>query len=348
MRRATLFLLVVTATWIVSQNHVCLAAEEVERLEPEMERLIPAGAIVERLAVGFSWAEGPVWDRQGRFLLFSDVVANAIFRWDDSSGVQEFLRPSGYTGSVPRYDFVGSNGLASDSRGRLLICQQGDRRIVRREADGSLTVLVSEYEVKLLNSPNELAVRANGDIYFTDPPYGLPLLDHDPQKELGFNGVYRLTPDGRLTLLTTLLSAPNGIAFSPDEKTLYISNSELRRPIWMAFDVRADGTISNGRIFADATGWDSSLLGVPDGIKVDTEGNLFTAGPGGILVFSPDGRLLGRVHTGEAANCAWGDDGSSLYITADSSLLRLKTGTRGYQVAPFRGKRPRWSSRHEK
>ncbi len=345
MRRATLFLLVAAASWVTLQA-VSLAADTVERLEPEIERLIPADAVVEHLAVGFSWAEGPVWDRRGRFLLFSDVVANAIFRWDDSTGVREFLRPSGYTGSVPRSDFAGSNGLATDSQGRLLICQQGDRRIVRQEVDGSLTVLVSQYEGKRLNSPNDLAVKSNGDIYFTDPPYGLPLLDQDPDKELPFNGVYRLSQDGRLTLLTTLLPAPNGIAFSPDEKTLYVSNSEVRRPIWMAFDVRPDGTISNGRLFADATGWDPGLKGVPDGIKVDTEGNLFTAGPGGILVFSPDGRLLGRVHTGEAANCAWGDNGSTLYITADSTLLRLKTGTQGFVLSPTRGKRTRWSPRH--
>jgi len=302
----------------------------IDRLAPEPDRLLPKAAMLEKLAQGFEWTEGPVWIRQDAFLLFSDIPNNVIHRWQEGKGISQFLKPSGYTGSASRGGEPGSNGLAVDREGRLIICQHGDRRIVRLEKGGIKKVLASEYQGKKFNSPNDLVIRSNGDIYFTDPPYGLEKLNQDPAKELDFNGVYRLTPGGQLTLLTRDMTFPNGIAFSPDERTLYVANSDPQRAVWMAFDVDQDGGIKNGRVFFDATPWVGQYKGLPDGMKVDRQGNLFATGPGGVNVFSPAGKHLGRINPGEAtANCGWGDDGSTLYITADMYLCRIKTSTKG-------------------
>jgi len=220
--------------------------------------------------------------------------------------------------------------LLLDPSGRLVLCQHGDRQIARLEKDGSQTILVSEYQGKRLNSPNDATFKSNGDLYFTDPPYGLNGLNDDPAKELDFNGVYRLTPKGELTLLTREMSFPNGIAFSPDESVLYVANSDPKKAIWMAFPVKNDGTLGTGNVFYDVTSQVGQYPGLPDGLKVDRKGNLFATGPGGVSIFSPDGQLLGRIDTGVAtANCGWGDDGSVLYITADSYLCRVKTNTNG-------------------
>ncbi|RPI24656.1 MAG: SMP-30/gluconolactonase/LRE family protein [Acidobacteria bacterium] len=301
----------------------------IERLDSQFDRLVPKEAVLEKVAQGFEWSEGPVWLRQGKFLLFSDIPNNVIVKWEEGKGTSEFLKPSGYTGSGSGSKEPGSNGLALDNQGRLIICQHGDRQIARLEKDGRKTVLAARYDGKRFNSPNDLVVRSNGDIYFTDPPYGLLKLNDDPAKELDFNGVYRLSRDGKLTLLTREMSFPNGIAFSPDEKTLYVANSDPKRAIWMAFDVAADG-LKNGRVFFDATPWVGRYKGLPDGMKVDRNGFVFATGPGGVNVFSPQGKHLGRINPGEAtANCGWGDDGSTLYITADMYLCRLKTATKG-------------------
>jgi len=302
----------------------------IERLDSEFDRLVPKTAVLERLEQGFEWTEGPVWIRRGGFLLFCDIPNNVILKWQDGKGISEFLKPSGYTGSTPRAGEPGSNGLAVDREGRLVICQHGDRRVVRLEKDGRKTVLASNFQGKKFNSPNDLVIRSNGDIYFTDPSYGLEKRNDDPAKELDFNGVYRLTAGGQLTLLTRELTFPNGIAFSPDEKTLYVANSDPERAVWMAYEVDKDGVIKNGKVFFDATPWVSRYKGLPDGMKVDRHGNLFATGPGGVNVFSPAGKHLGRINPGEAtANCAWGDDGSTLYITADMYLCRIKTSTKG-------------------
>ncbi len=210
------------------------------------------------------------------------------------------------------------------------MCEHGDRRIARLEADGKKTTLVDRYQGKRLNSPNDVTFSPTGDLYFTDPPFGLPQAFADPARELDFCGVYRLATNGTLTLMTTDLNAPNGIAFSPDGKKAYISNADPTRAIWMVYDVQADGGFSNGRVFFDATAWTATKKGVPDGMKIDKDGNLFAAGPGGIHVFAPDGTHLGSVETGVAtSNCAWGNDGASLYITANTAIYRLKTTTRG-------------------
>ena len=243
-----------------------------------------------------------------------------------------FLNPSGFTGKeVTDSREPGANGLVFDPGGRLVLGQHGDRRVARLEAEGRFATLADRYQGQRFNSPNDAVFKANGDLYFTDPPYGLRGRNDDPKKELPFNGVYRLAKDGTVTLLTREMTFPNGLAFAPDEETLYGANSDPNRAIWRAFDVRDDGTLGKGRVFCDATPRVPSQKGLPDGIKVDRSGNLFATGPGGVLVFDPDGTHLGTLNTGVAtANCGWGDDGSVLYITADMYLCRIRLTTRGY------------------
>jgi len=303
----------------------------IERLAPELDRLIPPGTEIDVLAEGFDWSEGPVWIKADSCLLFSDVPKNVVYQWREGKGVKEFLKPSGYTGSTPRGGEPGSNGLTEDSAGRLVLCEHGDRRVARLEKNGQKTTLADRYQGKRLNSPNDLVFKSNGDLYFTDPPYGLEGNVKDPRKELPFQGVYRLRPHGDLTLLTDGLTFPNGIAFSPDEKTLYVAVSDPNRPVIMAYDVKLDGILANGRVFFDAKPLAApNRKGLPDGLKVDQSGHLFATGPGGVLVLSPSGKHLGTLATGQAtANCAWGNDGSVLYITADMYLCRVKTKTKG-------------------
>jgi gluconolactonase len=303
------------------------SAQEIVRHDSRFDRLIPSNAVVEKLADGYGWAEGPVWNRKEGFLLFSDSPNNSIFEWQEGKGVSLFLKPSGYAGSAPfKGGSPGSNGLAYDAQGRLVICDEGNHRVARLNADGTNTTLADRYMGKRLNRPNDLALKSNGDLYFTDPHF------YDLSRELDFAGVYRLMPSNKLTLLTQELEAPNGIAFSPDEKTLYIANYDSNRAVWMAFEVSADGTISKGRVFFDATAWTKSKPGLPDGMKLDKEGNLFASGPGGLHVFAPDGTHLGGIEfdVDIITNCAWGgDDGSVLYITANTAIYRVKTITCG-------------------
>lgn len=302
----------------------------IERKDARFDRLIPKDAVIEQLAKGFIWAEGPVWIPKGNYLLFSDTRQNTVFQWSESGGVRSFLKPSGYTGQTPRDGEPGSNGLLLDPAGNLVLCQHGDRRIARLEEGGRFTTLVDRYMGKRLNSPNDGVYKSNGDLYFTDPPYGLLKLNDDPAKELPFNGVYRLAKSGELTLLTKDLTFPNGLTFSPDEKTLYVANSDPNRAIWTAYPVLDDGNIGPGKVFADVTALTKTKKGLPDGLKVDKDGNLFATGPGGVLVFAPDGTHLGTLDTGvPTGNCAWGDDGATLYITADTNLCRVKTTTKG-------------------
>jgi gluconolactonase len=300
------------------------------RKDPRFDKLIPRDAKIEKLASGFKWSEGPVWIKDGGYLLFSDIPRNTINKWKEGESISVFLRPSGYTGEKPRGGEPGSNGLRLDPQGRLVLCEHGDRRVTRLEKDGKKTVLADRYMGKRLNSPNDLVFHSNGDLYFTDPPYGLEKNWDDPARELDFCGVYRVSKDGTVTLLTKEMSRPNGIGFSPDEKTLYVANSDPARAVWMAFPVRADGTLGEGRIFFDATSWTKTNKGLPDGLKVDQHGNVFATGPGGVIVFSPQGEHLGTINTGVAtANCAFGEDGTVLYITADSHLCRIRTTTKG-------------------
>ncbi len=298
--------------------------------------------MVEVLAQGFDWSEGPVWVKDGGFLLFSDVPQNTIVRWKKGEGAREWLKPSGYTGREPRGAELGSNGLLIDREGRLVLCQHGDRRIARMEAPLSapaprFSTLAVRCEGARLNSPNDAVFHPNGDLYFTDPPYGLVKQFEDPARELAYQGVFRRHRDGAVSLLTRDMTRPNGLGFSPDEKTLYVSQSDPAAPIWRAFDVRPDGSLGTSRILFDAGSLAKTRRGLPDGLKVDTEGNLFATGPGGVLILTPEGRHLGTILTGQATgNCAFGDDGRTLYITAHMHLMRvrLKATGLGFQV-PF-------------
>jgi gluconolactonase len=303
----------------------------IERRDARLDKLVPKDAQMEQLADGFDWAEGPVWIKDGKYLLFSDVPRNSVMKWKEGDGISLFMKPSGYTGVVDYMPEPGSNGLTVDSAGRVIFCEHGDRRVSRLEKDGGKKTLVDNYQGKRLNSPNDAAFKSNGDLYFTDPPYGLPKNFDDPRRELDFCGVYRLSKDGQMTLLTRDMTRPNGIAFSPDEKTLYVAQSDPEAAVWMAFDVKPDGTVGKGRVFHDATAWaKAGQKGLPDGMRVDKAGNLFATGPGGVHIFAPDGTHLGTFETGQATgNCTWGDDGSTLYIMADMYLVRIKLTTQG-------------------
>jgi gluconolactonase len=303
-----------------------LAVESFLRVDPAFDSLVPAGAQIEKLAAGFTFTEGPLWRPHGT-LWFSDVIGNVVRQWSPDGTVIEILRPGGYEGnSLPAGGFNGPNGMTADRDGAVVLCQHGNRRIVRITRDGKVSTVVDRYQGKRLNSPNDLVFHADGSLFFTDPPYGLPRQDEDPTKELPFNGVYRFA-DGKPQLIIEDLHRPNGLAFSPDYKILYVANSE-RPKMWMRYDVAADGTVRNGRVFADVDR--SQEAGVPDGMKIDALGNMYAAGPGGVWIYSPAGTHLGTIKTPETpANCAWGDDRKSLYITAVTGLYRVKLAVPG-------------------
>ncbi|HEU5155062.1 MAG TPA: SMP-30/gluconolactonase/LRE family protein [Gemmatimonadales bacterium] len=303
---------------------------QITRADPAIDALVPRDAKLEKLAGGFQFVEGPVWVRDGGYLLFSDPNANTIYRWSPDGQVSVYRTKSGYAGvDIGEYHQPGSNGLTLDREGRLVIDQHGSRRVIRVERTGAVTVLADRYEGRRLNSPNDLVFRSDGSLYFTDPPFGLPRVFDDPKKETPWSGVYRLK-DGKLTLLTKELSGPNGIAFSPDEKYLYVDNWDPKRKVIMRYEVSADGSISNGRVFYDIT---RTVPGDDawDGLKVDQRGNLYAAGPAGVYVLSPEGKLLGTIGLPEhVANFNWGDeDGRSLYITASTGLYRIRLSIPG-------------------
>jgi gluconolactonase len=302
-----------------------------ESLDKRFDELIAPDTRIEKIADDLMWSEGPLWDARRKTLLFSDIPRNRVMQWHADDGVSVFLERSGYTGAAPfAGKEPGSNGLTLDLKGQLVLCQHGDRRVSRRETDGSMVPLATNFEGRKFNSPNDLVFDRQGALYFTDPPYGLPDTFKDPAKEIPFQGVYRVSPDGKVTLLTKELEAPNGLAFSPDYQTLYVANSQKHAPIWKAFKLNADGTLGAGRVFADSSKLYQEGDGVPDGMKVDTQGNVFATGPGGVLIYTPDGTLLGRILTGvPTANVAWGEDGSTLFITANHRVLRLRTRARG-------------------
>jgi gluconolactonase len=316
---------------------------DIQILDSGMKQIVPSGATVEKLATGFKWTEGPVWIHAG-YLLFADIPSNSIRKWSPGQGASIFMQPSGYKGSTPfPGPEPGSNAMTLDSLGRLTVAGHARHNVWRLESlnpKGQVTILADQYQGKRLNSPNDLVYKSDGSLYFTDPPYGLATQsDHDPEKRLQVNGVYRINgalhqkagaPPARdkLQLLVSDLPRPNGVAFSPDEKYLYISNSEPKK-IWMRYRVRPDGSLADGKVFYDATSDQS--LGGPDGIKVDENGNLYGAGPGGVWVFSPDGKHLGTIHMPErVGNIAWGGpDRKSLYITASTSIYRIKLNIPG-------------------
>ena len=316
---------------------------KVEKLSPAIEPLIAPGTKLERLATGFKWTEGPVWIHSG-YLLFAEIPSNSIRKWTPHEGTSIFLQPSGYAGSaVYGGPEPGSNGMTLDPRNRLTVAGHARRNVWRLESldsHGQVTVLADAYQGKKLNSPNDLVYKSDGTLYFTDPPYGFRTQkDNDPDKQLRVNGVYRLpgaaeqapgaAPDSsKLQLLISDLPRPNGIVFSPDEKILYVNNSEPKK-LWMRYEVAADGSVNNGRLLYDASA--DRRPGSPDGMKVDKQGNLYSTGPGGIWIFSAEGKHIGTIAMPEkAGNLAWGDeDGKSLYITASSSVYRIRTTATG-------------------
>ena len=312
---------------------------QVVRTDPRLDRLIPIESKVEVLATGFVWTEGPIWVKEGAFLLFSDVPQNTVFKWTEKEGVTPFLKPSGYTGAGTYSEEPGSNGLTIDRQGRLISCEHGDRRVTAMPLNGSggKRTLADNVNGKRFNSPNDVVAHSNGSYYFTDPPYGMPKREKDPTRETEGFGVYRIAPEragvpGAVSTVVGDLTRPNGIALSPDEKTLYVAQSDPVRPVVMAYPLQADGSVGKGRVVFGAEGMKKQgLEGGFDGMKVDRDGNLWVTGGGGVLVLSATGELLGHIKIGVAtANCAWGDDGSTLYITSDMYLCRIRTAAKGW------------------
>jgi gluconolactonase len=304
---------------------------EIERLDPSFDEVVPPGARMERVAGGFEFTEGPVWTQEGA-LLFSSPNTNVIYRWSPLGAVEVFRPKSGYSGvDVGRFHQPGSNGLTFDPEGRLAICQHGNRRVIRIEPHGNVTVLADRYDGKRLNSPNDLVYRSDGTLFFTDPPFGLPQLFEDPKKELSISGVYAVRQSGEVVLVTDELQGPNGLAFSPDERFLYVGNWDPERKVVMRYEVEPSGAARVGTVFFDMTAADGE--DAIDGIKIDRNGNLFVCGPAGIWVLSPEGDHLGTIRPPEAPhNLAWGDeDGLTLYVTALTSIYRIRLNNKETQ-----------------
>src|ERR1700690_3189415 len=317
-------------------------SQEIQRLDPAVDPLVPGNAVLEKVATGFNkWTEGPVWTREGT-LWFAEIPANNIDQWIPGKTARVFMHPSRYEGAEPFGPEPGSSGMTRDGGGRISVAGHARRNVWRMESvdpRAQITVLADSYQGKKLNSPNDLVYKSDGSLYFTDPPYGLPTQeDNDPQKELQVNGVYRI-PGARqqkpgtepardqLQLVIKDLPRPNGICFSPDEKYLYIADSGKK--VWMRYRVQPDGSVTDGALFLDAS--HESAPGVPDGIRVDTKGNLYGAGPGGVWIISPEGKHIGTVKVPETvSNVVWGDkDSKTLYITASTSVYRIKLRVAG-------------------
>jgi gluconolactonase len=341
MWRKTGVLLLAAVVFFAAAKLSAQNGGQVIRLDPALDALVPADAKIEKLADGMGFLEGPVWVHATKpgYLLFSDIPANAIDKWNpQTKKVSVFLDKSGFAGSDPGdagfqlnnghavVTLYGSNGVTLDKQGRVTYCQHGDRGVMRLEKDGKRTVLADKYEGKRLNSPNDLVYKSDGSLYFTDPPFGLRKVADDPKKELPFSGVYLLSK-GKLTLVNKDFGAPNGIAFSPDEKVLYINDS-FTKTYWR-FDVQPDGTLANKKLLIDASS--SKDDGVPDGMRVDKQGNIYAAGPGGVWVLSPEGKHLGTIKPPEnPANLAFGDDDAkTLYFTAVTGLYRIRVNVAG-------------------
>ncbi len=306
----------------------------IQRLDPALDAIIDPAAPVEVLGQGYRWAEGPVWVRRKNWLLFSDVPGNTIWRWRAKEGLDVFMRPSGLEGPIPdAFNEAGANALAIDPAGRLVMADSGNRAIARVDLDTRRkTILVDRYQGKRFNSPNTVVVARNGTIYFTDPPYGLKDQDHSPLRELDFQGLYRLDPGGTLALLDGTHRRPNGVALSPDERTLYLALSDETRPELLAYPLDARGAVGKPRLFSDMRAQQAAGgTGLPDGMVTDRAGRVFVAGPGGVHVLTPQGRLLGIISTGQTiANCCFGGaDGATLFMTSHDMLACVQTRTSG-------------------
>lgn len=340
MRKLNAVITLISGIFLLPQLNVAAQTPKtvgsIEVLDPAFEKYVDAKTKVEVLAGGFTWTEGPLWisDDSGGHLLFSDIPRNTIFRWSAARGVETFMTPSGYTGTSFYGLEPGSNGLALDPLGRLTMCEHGDRRLSVLTRGGGKRTLVDHFQGKRLNSPNDLVFDKAGNIYFTDPIYGLPERAEDPRRELDFCGVYRLSKNGQITLLTKEMSRPNGIGLSPDEKTLYVAQSDPAKPIWMSFPIKDDGSLDAGKVLYDATPHMSkpgaNPSGLPDGLVVAKDGTIFGSGPSGVYVLQPDGKLIGRIlanspyRSGKVSNCSFDEAQKTLYMTSDDLVCRVK------------------------
>ena len=307
----------------------------IERLDPALDAIIDPHAPVEVLGEGYRWAEGPIWVRRKNWLLFNDVPGNTMWRWRPGLGIDVFMRPSGLTGPVPAaINEAGANGLAIDAAGRLIMADSGNRAVARVDLDTKRkTILAGRYQGKRFNSPNTVAVARSGAIYFSDPPYGLKDPDHSPLRELDFQGLYRLDTNGKVTLLDGTHHRPNGIALSPDERTLYLALSDENRPELLAYPLDAKGAVGTPRLFQDMRAQHAAgRPGLPDGVVTDRAGRVFSTGPGGVYVLTPEGRLLGIIATGQTiANCCFGGaDGKTLFLASHDTLACVRTRTSGW------------------
>lgn len=304
---------------------------KIERMSPELDSILAADTKIEVLGEGYTWSEGPVWMERMGCLLFTDVPENKIFKWKEGEGVSLYMDKAGFTGTETDSPEPGANGLATNGRGILAMCQHGDRRVVRLSDDpvnpatSYFEIIADRYNGKKFNSPNDLCYDKGFNVFFTDPPYGLKGHDKSPIKEIPFQGVYLRTFEGKVECLDSTLSRPNGIALTPDEKQLFVANSDPDKAIWRVYDFKDDRTLANPRTFFDATPMvKEGLKGLPDGLKISKKGIIFATGPGGVLIFKQDGTLLGRINPGEGtANCAFGKDEKVLYLTSDMYLCRV-------------------------
>lgn len=303
----------------------------IERLDPALDSIVSPNAKIEIIADGFDWSEGPLWIEKYKMLLFSDIPPNTIYKWTEEKGKEVYLTPSGYTDTIKRKGEVGSNALILDKDGNLVLCQHGDRRMARMDAPldkpvSKFITLADKYNGKRLNSPNDAVYNSEGELFFTDPPYGLETQDDkDPKKELPFNGVFKINKDGKLILLVDSITRPNGLAFFPGEKKMIIACSDPAKPFWYSYDVNGD-SLTNGKIFYDASAEASKgVKGLPDGLKIDKKGNVFATGPGGVYIFNSEGKKLGLIRfTESTSNCAFSTDEKTLYVTNDMNVIRIK------------------------
>ncbi|GAB3640233.1 SMP-30/gluconolactonase/LRE family protein [Spirosoma arcticum] len=336
-RLLSLVLCVVSASAFAQPTQYATIGQVV-RTDPQLNRLILVDAKIEIIASGFGHLEGPVWVKDSNLLLVNDTKAQITYKWSPTEGLSKFVEHTGYTGRLPYGEKPGSNGMTVDGRGRIIVCDHGDRRIAAMplRGKGGKQTLTDNVAGKRYNSPNDVVAHPNGSLYFTDPPYGLPLKADDPTRESTSNGVYRLTATGTATLLTDDVLLPNGLTFSPDYKTLYVAQSDSTKPLIMAFPILADGSLGKGRVYFNGASLPKLRpKEVFDGLKADQGGNLWATGRGGVLVIAPTGKLLGRIDTGEVvANCAWGDDGRTLYIASEMFLCRIKTNAAGIVPGP--------------
>ncbi len=301
-----------------------------ERIDSSIASIIDADATISIIADGFDWSEGPLWIEKSKMLLFSDVPQNCIYKWTAEKGKELFLKPSGYVSGPPRGGETGSNGLTLNNKGQLVLCQHGERRVAVMNAPldrpaPDYTSIANNYNGKKFDSPNDAVYRSNGDLFFTDPPYGLEKNAADPLKEAPYQGVYKVTPDGKVTLLVDSIHRPNGLAFMPGEKTILIASSDSVKAVWYAYDFGENDSLVNGRIFYDATADAKVQKGLPDGLKIDGNGTVFATGPGGIYIFNKSGKLLGKIKIDSlASNCSFADDEKTLYVTADMYVLKIR------------------------